>query len=114
MTEPNKTYCETPIPPNRGYILGGRSPDPNGVSNYGFYSVGDSVLFACIAGYRMQGDPLIRCQPDGTWLGQALPSCERAPLGKPQPKKKQKKISSFLPSIPPTVTATLSLFLFIY
>ncbi|CAN9509297.1 unnamed protein product [Ophioblennius macclurei] len=47
---------------------------PNGVMEGDGYAYGDHVLYSCLPGFTMKGDPVQTCQADRTWSG-AQPAC---------------------------------------
>ncbi|CAG5959827.1 unnamed protein product [Menidia menidia] len=64
-------------PPPRCDII---SCDPPADISHGFvngssFAVGAAVEYVCFQGYRVSGDPVLRCTPSGAWAG-AVPTCE--------------------------------------
>ncbi|KAM9717511.1 LOW QUALITY PROTEIN: sushi, von Willebrand factor type A, EGF and pentraxin domain-containing protein 1 [Menidia menidia] len=63
--------CDPPADISHGYV--------NGSS----FAVGAAVEYVCFQGYRVSGDPVLRCTPSGAWAG-AVPTCEPCVCTPPQ------------------------------
>ena len=56
--------CDNPLSPENGYN------EKQGIE------FGDSIKHGCDIGHRMEGNPIITCQKDGTW-SEEVPVCKR-------------------------------------
>ncbi|KAJ8286751.1 hypothetical protein GJAV_G00042860 [Gymnothorax javanicus] len=68
---PNK-ICKTPPPLRNGFIM-----DPKDI-----YSIGSKIVYSCIEGHHIIGDPVAECTDQQTWMKHAM-ECKRTVCGPP-------------------------------